>query len=125
MCPPATKTRPSGNRVCPAQKRLSRAVVLVKPLVLGFQTRGAPFCAAPSNTKTWPFGMSVRWIPTIGHVRGALHRPMRAGSVAPVFATVTATGADVVVLLGLAVSRATAVTVWEPSGAVVVSHGIA
>src|SRR4030095_16222754 len=122
MCPPATNTRPSGNKVCPAQKRLSFAVVLVKPLVLGFQTRATPFCAAPSHTRIWPFGISVRWTPTIGHERGALHWPIREGSVAEVFATGMATGLDIVVLLGLAVSLATAVSACGPSAIAVVFH---
>src|ERR1700674_1142374 len=73
MCPPITTNRPSASGAWPEQKRLVRLLGIgVNTFVVGVHRVAlnpplTPVFAPPSNTTTWPFGMSARLIATSGH----------------------------------------------------------
>src|SRR5262245_27290605 len=117
-CPPATSVFPSARAHWPEQNMLVWLFgTAVKPPVVGFQSCASCPRPWPSHARTSPVGSRLAFTATMGQTTGADHWPTRDVVGAT---TVTATGALVVKLP--AKSLATAVRMWLPSEALVVSQ---
>src|SRR6266404_5686545 len=83
LCPPATKTLPSGRIPCPAQKRSPPLNdVVAKPFVFGSHIVPAVLLLLASwpQARTLPVGIRVTWIGRIGQLVTELHCPTTEGS---------------------------------------------
>src|SRR6267142_2207930 len=124
LCPPATKTRPSGSIARPAQKRLAPVNGTgVTTNVAGSKTPAPVLLVWSSHARTLPLGIRLMWIATSGQSSTGDHCPTTAGSVDVVLATVTATADDTVWLP--TPSRARAVRLCDPFAALKVFQGAA